>query len=565
MALYLANFPKLKQSMLAQQGSSVFVDLQFIDELKAPEDGHCNDEELKLDESIVVKHAYYFFQIFKVFIGDLIFSSEEREISRQYFQKVSAMDALRVISVELQFIYDILYTKALVLHFKLSYFFRFIAFTHIVSAFILFNRLKSDKIHAPDVRITYSLLLGGIALDVISLLRLILSDWTVAEFKLYNKKLSQQYSFLNNLVSAMDHLRKPQFATCTQPNATVTYKVLNTPLIFQRWSESISACNFFSEFLKESPRKMHKQNRSWGILVLCNICCFPIFMAMKIISCFQQAGGGTRVGGGGRGAFMHDRGLMITEMKYVSKNPFINKLWIYIFEEVRRKAKDANDLTKVKEIFDARGGMFLQSIAQEIDCGNLSAFVTGANYDFAILTWHIATEMWYNMEKQNMNSTLRNEEREFSKILSDYMMYLLLNKPSATSVVRGTFEMTVDKASLEMMQNGCNTTNVERLCEKLFHVPTETFNLTSPLGEGMKLAHEMERLREEKWKVMAGVWVEMLSYAAIHIKGNEHVLLLSKGGELLTFVWLLMAHFGCFYKPEWGISRERFHMYRPAR
>lgn len=43
---------------------------------------------------------------------------------------------------------------------------------------------------------------------------------------------------------------------------------------------------------------------------------------------------------------------------------------------------------------------------------------------------------------------------------------------------------------------------------------------------------------------MSKVWVELLSYAASHCRANTHAQQLSKGGELITFVWLLMAHFG---------------------
>ncbi|XP_071939262.1 uncharacterized protein [Coffea arabica] len=39
-------------------------------------------------------------------------------------------------------------------------------------------------------------------------------------------------------------------------------------------------------------------------------------------------------------------------------------------------------------------------------------------------------------------------------------------------------------------------------------------------------------------------WVKLLSYAASHCRANAHAQQLSKGGELITFVWILMAHFG---------------------
>ena len=65
----------------------------------------------------------------------------------------------------------------------------------------------------------------------------------------------------------------------------------------------------------------------------------------------------------------------------------------------------------------------------------------------------------------------------------------------------------------------------------------------SVLFDANILAKEIIKLGSQKWKVTSKVWVELLSYAASRSRGNAHVQQRS-GGELLTFVWLLMAQFG---------------------
>ncbi|XP_048133779.1 uncharacterized protein LOC125314760 [Rhodamnia argentea] len=198
-----------------------------------------------------------------VFIGDLMFKDYESKMSQNYFHKVYAIDALRVISIKLNFMYEVFHTKALVKRSKWSYIFRFVAFIDLAVALVLFNRLKKQGIPKLDVDITYSLIFGGMALDMIALFMLIFSDWTVAGIKWYNIGLTPIDSFLPKLLSTMDNLRKPQSAACgAEPNANVTYSVLDTPFIFRRWSESIFACNFLSEFLKQSPRKLHQHGQS---------------------------------------------------------------------------------------------------------------------------------------------------------------------------------------------------------------------------------------------------------------------------------------------------------------
>lgn len=58
---------------------------------------------------------------------------------------------------------------------------------------------------------------------------------------------------------------------------------------------------------------------------------------------------------------------------------------------------------------------------------------------------------------------------------------------------------------------------------------------------------------------MSEVWVELFSYAASHCREDAHTQLLSKGGELITFVWLLMAHFGIGqqFQIDEGHAREK--------
>ncbi|XP_010039370.2 uncharacterized protein LOC104428069 [Eucalyptus grandis] len=541
LALNFSSLPRLKESLLQQNILRRDAHLKLVEELKDLRDAHFDEEEAKFAESKVVKHAYLFFQIFKVFVGDLMFHSQERKMSCEYFCKVSAVDALRIISVELQFIYEVLYTKTLAICSKWSYIFRFIAFTDIVMAFILFSRLKKHWLPKLDVEITYSLLFGGMALDVIGLFMLVFSDWTVGRMKCYNIGSSKLDSFFHMLVSAMSDLRKPRLATReVKANANAMYAVLDTPFIFRRWSESISACNLLSEFLKESPRKMYKCDRSCGI-ALSNIC------NKKIIFYFHQTSEAIARLYGPR------KRLIIANTKYVSSNLFVKKLWIFIFKEVKRKSEGAKTAEDVKQIFETSGRLFLQSTLSEEISSDFLAHVTNTNYDNSILSWHIATEIWYNKEK----STMRKEEREFSKILSDYMLYLLLNQHNVVSAVAGTAQMTSAEMLLELKGHiGDATKDIEQLCKKLYDVPLINFRSTSVLLGGVELAKSMERQGDMKWKVMSGVWVELLSYAAGHIKGEAHVQVLSKGGELLTFVWLLMAHFGCLYKPGWGICYE---------
>ncbi|CBI20386.3 unnamed protein product, partial [Vitis vinifera] len=127
--------------------------------------------------------ASSFFKIFKGLIVDLMFSFQERNDSRKFFFGMLPEKAFRVIEVELNFMYDALYTKMAVVNRKIGYFFRFICTGCIAVALQLFASHHKHKIHKFDIGVTYALLIGAIGLDVIAIVKLIFSDWTIVLLK----------------------------------------------------------------------------------------------------------------------------------------------------------------------------------------------------------------------------------------------------------------------------------------------------------------------------------------------------------------------------------------------
>ncbi|KAI8016631.1 hypothetical protein LOK49_LG05G03908 [Camellia lanceoleosa] len=178
---------------------------------------------------------------------------------------------------------------------------------------------------------------------------------------------------------------------------------------------------------------------------------------------------------------------------------------------------------------------------------------TKVEFDQSILIWHIATDLCYYMEDGGVNTANKEE----SKQISDYMLYLLVMCPALLPIGIGMirFRDTCAEARLFFEERSSITGDGFKFkanaCEKLLQVNTEVLPIKvkgdrskSVLFDACRLAKSLQAMKEQKWGIMSLVWVEMLAYAATHCRGNHHIQQLRKGGELLTHVWLLMAHLG---------------------
>ncbi|XP_042962373.1 uncharacterized protein LOC122296636 [Carya illinoinensis] len=166
-SLYLISWGTFRESMLTEPDAGPDY-VRFMQSAKQ-----------RLDEFEVVKYGYYFFKIFKLgLIVDLV-SYKDLEESRIFFYGRSPEDALKVLEVELNFIYEILYTKVFVVHTPGGNLFRFLTFASVLVSLGIFFFLEcKNGLDNFDIRVAYTMLLGALSLEAIALFNLILSDWT---------------------------------------------------------------------------------------------------------------------------------------------------------------------------------------------------------------------------------------------------------------------------------------------------------------------------------------------------------------------------------------------------
>ncbi|XP_039162789.1 uncharacterized protein LOC120290558 [Eucalyptus grandis] len=491
-ALYLASFSKLRDSLLppadagpnyAKLVAEEYVStkmLAMVPESKLPS----TDVELEnsLDDRTVIKEAFFYFTTFKGLLVNLIFSFRERNDSSQFFGSRPAKDAFRVIEAELNFFYDVLYTKAAIVHCLAGYLFRAISIGSIVSAFASFCVLNKHGFHEFDIQITYTLLLGAIGLEFVAVGRLICSDWTIANVA------TSESIFIRLLL---------KFKSESSPFAL--------HIIHARWSKFIFQYNFLDSRLTKWPKWIAKP---LGLIPLEEL---------------------------------------IDDLKPRRVEQYSEELGELIFEELKRKASCGS----TNETCASRGKWALEHTENWEKCKKLLPFVSDVDYGKSLLLWHIATELCYNTDKSE------NPHRKTSKILSDYMLHLMIKQPSMMSAVAGIgqirFRDTCAEADRFFDENifDKSKTSKTNACRILLNVPTalnpalvKGDRSQSALFDACILAKELRKFQDEKWEIVSEVWVELLAYAAIRCQPYMHAQQLSEGGELITFVWLLMVQLG---------------------
>ncbi|GAY66403.1 hypothetical protein CUMW_248470 [Citrus unshiu] len=182
---------------------------------------------------------------------------------------------------------------------------------------------------------------------------------------------------------------------------------------------------------------------------------------------------------------------------------------------------------------------------------DLKPYIAENAFDKSLLLWHIATELLYNTDEAVDN------DKEFSRLLSDYMLYLLITQSGLMSAVAGIGKIRFRDTCAEAKRffkskNVTSDKNIKDACDEILSVNTfaepaevKGDRSKSLLFEATMLAKQLKKLdQKSKWKLISKMWVELSSYAASHCDARSHAQQLSKGGELITFVWLLMSHFG---------------------
>ncbi|GLT87722.1 hypothetical protein SLE2022_057880 [Rubroshorea leprosula] len=456
------------------------------DELPVPIEFQNMDKETMKDrsKSILWTAAHHFGTIKTMLVGPLLSRDHSTEIREAFLQETDPSKVLQILEIELSLLYEVLHTKLPVVGCRTGYFFRSINLCCILGAllsFLLFQ--KYYKLEQFDIWLTYGLLIGALLLDFTSIILLIFSDWIL-----------------------------------------VAHMQSTNPRLFEkaRWSTAVCQLNFISHYLN-------------GYLVL-----LKDFTDLLRISHLLEG----------------IKGFLCLSSKNINQD---RDYWHLIFWALRH----LND-GMLKEFSNLHEARDVWSCSRKIVFGSFDNYdltdIEELDYTNSVLTWHIATELCFQGVDQT--STFGNEEggeqgplsgieseghKELCKLLSDYMFYLLVMQPTMMAGVSVTWKILFERtlAEAKLLLDSSSISN-EKKIEELKPYPGEQESdlNNSVLFTAAKLAKELKKSESIPWESMSKVWVQLMCIAALSCRPNVHAQQPSKGGELLTFIWLLMNHLG---------------------
>ncbi|GJM99527.1 hypothetical protein PR202_ga16634 [Eleusine coracana subsp. coracana] len=200
-------------------------------------------------------------------------------------------------------------------------------------------------------------------------------------------------------------------------------------------------------------------------------------------------------------------------------------------------------------------------------CGDQMRWSLQAPFDQSVLVWHLATELCLYHPRTTATAYDKLPAARCSRLISRYMIYLLLIRPEMLmpGSRQGLFTASCDDIELMLKRrrgNEPSSQDVRTIAEQILDAAqSPSTNVGTLIPRACNLAKELMELlddEEQRWKVIQGVWVEMLCCSAGRCRGYLHARSMGEGVEFLSVVWLLLSRLGMetfadkFQRPEPG-------------
>ncbi|KAF6166571.1 hypothetical protein GIB67_005433 [Kingdonia uniflora] len=473
-------------------------------------------ENIKDIEGVeLIFKAHEFFEVFKRLIVDLILTFQDRNQSQSFFINHSWKQAFDLIEIELELVYEVLFTKAAAIHSLEGHILRLFSITSIFSSFVMFCLVEKHLYSETNVVITYVLLVGAVILEMWSLIRLVFCNWSIVWMEARRRNKLSSYLF-----------------------QVVSYRHSKV------WSNSMAQYDLVNFCLNDRPPFILKFKR------------FGRFKEMYDKFYYRTC---TEVTPDLKCFIFDDLKKKLNDAhgtdsyKYFSASR--GKLALQILE--------GTNYFSVEVEFDE--SILRWHIATDI-CHNLDREEHLSEMDDEVIrnvnrSMVVSRYMLYLLVSRTFMLPSGIGQVRYGDTCAEAKSFFYRE---IAEIKERSLKIELHVGSEQFPHMSIDACRAYR---KLFGVnsdvpPKQVKGDTSKsvLFDASRLAKSLRKLDlKKRWVFISHLWVEILYFAASNCRGNYHAQRLSAGGELLTIVWFLMAHLGIGkqYRVEAGHGRAK--------
>ncbi|GLT33521.1 hypothetical protein SLA2020_081030 [Shorea laevis] len=450
--------------------------------------------------SIVLAAACTVGTIKSLLVGPPMTKEEETDFCYFMREKLLPKETLQTIEVQLNLLYGLLHTKLPVVDSKTGYICRAVNFGCVFGALVSFsislNKHYHNKLGGSDICLTYALLIGALALDLISIRLLMSSDWIMishySEKKNYGERIQRRR--WSNLIPQLN-IFLCRFKNKDGDHRNTLVNFFGTSSLFETIRRRI-LCVSHENFVEEQV---------WQL----------------IFTTLQEKGigvAGTEIFGPSGILTSHITNLAWTLKKFEHMDSLL--IWHIATEICHRN--ECQDNSPSSSTSTSNNPLDYQKICKLI-----------SDYMFYLL---VMEPTMTATSTNNLKLVFEDEDPDEKWKWSSYW------KKGSKEV----FTKDLEEALKEEHQIAdIDLVLLKKEVNKLDTNERRYVARFSRINAALLLAKELQYQPGRcPWKLMSRFWVEILCRAAIRCQPIVHARQVSTGGQLLTLVWLLINYLG---------------------
>ncbi|TVU04288.1 hypothetical protein EJB05_47150, partial [Eragrostis curvula] len=413
-----------------------------------------------------------------------------------------------LMEMELSLMYDIIYTKAALIHTLPGYCIRLLSPVAVVASVLLFQFYGIEGRHSTaDLVITYVLLGAAFLMEMTALLSALFSTWT------FSFLCTTRWSGLRHAALCSGRWHRLRRMVLSLRRLALSTRVSDFFRLSRRWSGTMGQYNMLDMCTARPSRlaRMLGLNKQRAVSV-------PEGLKDLVVVYIQR----------------------MIESGYVNTLGMIRGKWG--MEALQRWEKDHGVIIPNHERF------------------------LGAEIHEGIIIWHIATDIFLG-QRDKSNAMDEQDRVKEVQTLSNYMMFLLVKQPYMLPGLpqNKLYQWTKRTLETEWKAMGASTTtrSSSSWVGNIFNGPTASGSglqlsgdLATALYNNPPSGSETEHFRllkaislakilvemEGSLQLVYEVWCDFLIYAANRCSREFHAKKLNSGGEFTTIVWLMTEH-----------------------